>query len=98
MNGMDKKRNGRERLVVLADDLGEWTQLLIEKGRADSKLIWFDFNTKKVIKLIEELLQEFEEHFKSVNGKINGAEKKTLQKIRIESQEALDSFRKEHRR
>ncbi|MBL7155414.1 MAG: hypothetical protein ISS88_02880 [Candidatus Portnoybacteria bacterium] len=98
MNGMDKKRNGRERLFILADDLGEWVQLLIEKGRADSKLIWFNLNTKKVMKLIEELLQEFEEYFKSASGKINGAEKTAFQKIKIESQEALDSFRKEHRR
>lgn len=97
MNKRDEKRNSREKLFVLADDLGEWMQLLIEKGRADSKLIWFNFNTKKVIKLVEELLQEFEEHLELASEEIDENEKKVFQKIRIESREALDNFSKERR-
>ncbi len=97
MNKRDEKRNSREKLFVLADDLGEWMQLLIEKGRADSKLIWFNFSTKKVIKLVEELLQEFEEHLELASEEIDENEKKVFQKIRIESREALDNFSKERR-
>ena len=98
---MNEIQNSWEKLVILADDLGEWRELLEkakEDGRDNSEIIWGDSTLKKVIKLTKELLQEFEKHLQSVNGTISEAEKKALRKIRIETKLTLNSFRKEHRK
>jgi hypothetical protein len=91
---MDKEIESRRELLALTEDLGEWLQLLEEKGRDDGKFIWSNLNTKKVIKLVEELLKEFEEHLTSIEDK---EDKKEFQKISKEVREALVYFRKEYK-
>lgn len=101
MIDLRETRNGWKRLFVLADDLGEWIELLEREARDDSEPIWGSFDTKKIIELVEKLFQEFEECLKADRDKIDKSEidkegMKILQKIRTETQETLDSFRKEY--
>ncbi len=95
MRAMDAKRNGWRAVFDLSYDLEEWTQFLEREGRDDAQPIWSNLNTEEVINLVEELLQEFKERLKGARGKIDQFEKETLQRIGIETQEFLDSFRKE---
>ena len=89
---MDVKKNGWKKIFGQADDLKEWVQFLEKEARDDTQPIWGDLNTADVINLIEELLQDFKGCLKTARGKIDQFEKEAFQKIRIETQEFLDSF------
>ncbi len=88
---MTEKRDLLEKLDDIPYSLEEWIGSIINNPNYS----WCGFDTKCVMGLIEDLLQELRELLKSANGTISKAEKKVLQKLTIKTKAVLKSHRKE---
>jgi len=59
----------RDELYELELDIDEWIEILEERGRKDSQRIWYNFNTRKILKLTRELLTDFKKNIALLNGR-----------------------------
>lgn len=82
-------------LMNLEEEVEEWIDFLMEKGRENGLPIWGKLNTRKILKLTEERLNELQEKIKLFE---NGADKKAIEKNIIELTADLIRLRKEYQR